>query len=929
MNLPETAFPMKADLARREPQMLARWQEMQLYRRLRETFSGKPLFVLHDGPPYANGRLHIGHAVNKILKDIVVKSKGMMGFDAPFVPGWDCHGLPIELVVEKSLPKDSGAALFRARCRQYAQEQIEIQKTDFLRMGVLGDWENPYLTMDPRIEAATVRLFRSLWEKGLIREGFMPVHWCPWCQSALAEAEVEHEAHESLSLDAAFVAMDPQAVARAFGVNEAPRKIIFPIWTTTPWTLPANEALVVHPDYPYALVDTDKGAFVIAEELVQAVLHRYGISSFTLLGKTAGRSLEGFLARHPFIEGKTVPVILGEHVGSDMGTGVVHTAPAHGYEDYLVCLRHDLPIQVLVDERGRFLPSVPEVGGLGVFDANPKVVALLRDKGMLLASESISHSYPHCWRHKKPVIFRATRQWFFSLGAVEGDDEGVRARALSGIAEIDFYPLAARERLKATVASRELWCLSRQRRWGVPVCLFLHKKSGAPHPRSLEIMEEVAQRIEKEGIEAWFALSAEEILGLEAKDYEKSQDVLDVWFDSGSTFFSVLKARPGLSFPAGMYLEGQDQHRGWFQSSLLLSMAESGAAPFRSILSHGFVVDQEGRKMSKSLGNVVSPQEVMASLGGDVLRLWVAESEYGGEIAVSKEILERTADAYRKIRNTWRALLANLFDFDLQRDGLPTALWPEIDRYMLAVSCDLLQRICRHYKAYAFHLVVREARAFCIEELSAFYLDVLKDRLYTLPKEAASRRSAQSALFWIAKNLILALSPILSFTAEEAWGYLPGEKEESVFLACLEEAPEIEGGQALKDSWDKVRQVKDALQKPMEALREKKIIGKSLEAEATLFAKEPYYSALAGLGEELRFALLVSCAQTRPFEEAPGQALETALPEVKVLLSPTAYPRCARCWHHAPEVGKDPGHPELCPRCITNLSLPGEKRLYA
>src|SRR5574340_305485 len=744
LNLPDTPFPMRGDLARRKPQMVANWQAQQRYQNIRAARRGRPKFILHDGPPYANGDIHIGHAVNKILKDIIVKAKTLAGFDAPYVPGWDCHGLPIELQVEKQHGKNIDPAKFRELCREYATGQIERQKADFIRLGVLGDWDHPYRTMDFQFEADSLRVLGQIQQAGYLYQGAKPVHWCVDCGSALAEAEVEYEDKTSPAIDVGFTVADHADLARRFDIAMVDEPIQIVIWTTTPWTLPANQAVALHPDFQYALVRTAKGLLILADSLREAALTRYGLAEDAeVIAHTTGQMLEGVLLWHPFQE-RQVPVIVGDHVTADAGTGAVHTAPGHGLDDYVVGSRYGLKVDNPVGDDGRFYASVPLVGGMSIWQANPLIVETLQASGALLAHEKLLHSYPHCWRHKTPIIFRATRQWFIGMDD-RGQGETLREQAMRAVDATQFFPAWGRARLEAMIRSRPDWCVSRQRNWGVPMPFFTHKETGALHPKTPELLEIVAKRVEQQGIEAWFALDPAELLGEDAAHYDKTGHTLDVWFDSGVTHACVLKRRPELAHPADLYLEGSDQHRGWFQSSLLTGCATDGRAPYDALLTHGFVVDGRGHKMSKSKGNVVSPQKVMDQYGADILRLWVATTDSPGKLTISDEILKRVVESYRRIRNTLKFLLANLSDFDPEAHALPVADWLEIDRYALALTRKLQGELQAHYDAYEFHFIVQKLQSFCSEDLGGFYLDILKDRLYTSGADSRARRAAQNA----------------------------------------------------------------------------------------------------------------------------------------------------------------------------------------
>ncbi len=928
LNLPETDFPMKASLAEREPAMLARWQSIDLYRRLRAARAGAPLFVLHDGPPYANGDIHIGHAVNKILKDMIVKSRSLAGFDAPYVPGWDCHGLPIELNVEKKIGKAGDkvtAAEFRAQCRDYAAVQVQRQKADFIRLGVLGDWDNPYLTMDFRFEADIVRALGRIVDNGHLHKGFKPVHWCMDCASALAEAEVEYQDKTSPAIDVRFPAAKPAALCAAFGVDSpAHVRASVVIWTTTPWTLPANQAVAVNPELAYVLVDTGREYLVLAEALHESALQRCGIGDFAIAGRCRGAALEHLHLQHPF-SARQVPLILGEHVTTEAGTGCVHTAPGHGVDDFIVGQRYGLPVHNPVGGNGVFLPDTERFAGLHVFKANDAVLAVLEAEGNLLHHEKLQHSYPHCWRHKTPVIFRATPQWFISM-----QQAGLLPQALAAIDGVRWMPSWGRARIDAMTQGRPDWCISRQRTWGVPIALFVHKQTGELHPRTAELVEQVAQRIEQQGIEAWFALDAAELLGADAPYYDKVRDTLDVWFDSGVTHACVLEARTGLHYPADLYLEGSDQHRGWFQSSLLTAVAMNGCAPYKAVLTHGFTVDAQGRKMSKSLGNVIAPQQVMKTLGADILRLWVAATDYRAEMTVSDEIFKRTADAYRRIRNTARFLLSNLAGFNPATDALPPAQMVALDRWAMDRAARLQDELMAAYADYQFHQVYQKLHNFCVADLGGFYLDIIKDRQYTTGADSQPRRSAQTALYHIAEALVRWMAPVLSFTADEIWQCLPGERSASVLLeTAYTQLPRLPDDDLLgPEDWRQLQAVKAAVNKAIEVCRDAGEVGGSLSAEASLYADGTLQPLLARLGEELRFMLITSGVQVLPLAQA-GDAAATELPGLKVRITASPHTKCVRCWHYRADVGQHAAHPALCGRCISNIEGPGETRRFA
>ena len=919
VNLLESPFPMRGNLAKREGGWLKSWYEHKRYEKLREIAQGRPKFILHDGPPYANGDIHIGHAANKILKDIILRSKTLAGFDAPYVPGWDCHGLPIELMVEKLHGKDIPAARFRELCREYAKEQIARQKKDFMRLGVMGDWAHPYLTMDFQTEAETVRALGEIYLAGYLYRGEKPVQFCLDCGSSLAEAEVEYKDKISPAVDVAYRFKDNAALAKAFGLSEIGGEAFAVIWTTTPWTLPASQAISAGADVVYQLIDTPKGKLVLAKDLAEEALKRYGFNNSAVLAETGGAKLENLHLEHPFLE-RDIPMLNGDHVTTEAGTGLVHTAPSHGLDDYFVCLKYGIELDNPVNGEGRYRSDVPRVAGLTVWEANPVITEWLQENGRLLADTKIEHSYAHCWRHKTPLIYRATGQWFIGMDKAGHDGKTLRNKAMKAVDDTEFFPAWGRARLEAMIEGRPDWVVSRQRYWGTPMTFFVHKESGELHPKSAELLEEVAKRIEKKGIEAWFSLDAKELLGEEAADYEKLNDTLDVWFDSGSTHFSVLKQREELAWPADLYLEGSDQHRGWFQSSMLIGCATVGRAPYKQLLTHGFVVDQNGRKMSKSLGNVVAPQEVYNEFGADILRLWTASTDYSGELAISKEILKRVTESYRRIRNTLSFLFANLSDFSPIEHAVPQDQMVEIDRYAMILARQLQERLAGDfYPRYAFHFAVKDIVAFCSEDLGAFYLDILKDRLYTTQADSHARRSAQTALYHITRSLVLLISPILCFTGEEAWDIIGGGEEDSVLFHTWHEFPSIneKSEEALLKKWQAVREVREAVTAAIEPLRADKSVGSSLQAEVAVTAPDTLAGYLKALGEELRFALLVSEVSV-----AKGDELTVA---AKV----SGGEKCERCWHYTDDVGSVAAHPTLCARCAENVSGKGETRHYA
>jgi isoleucyl-tRNA synthetase len=944
LNLPTTTFPMRANLAKREPEMLDFWARIDLYRRLRKERKGQPRFVLHDGPPYANGDIHIGHAVNKILKDIIVKARSLNGLDAPYVPGWDCHGLPIEHVVEKQVGK-SGKIVqpveFRRACRAYAAEQVQRQKKDFQRLGIIGDWDNPYLTMDFKIEADIIRALGRVIAAGHLERGYKPVYWCHECGSALAEAEVEYDDKTSPAIDVRFQADDAHAFLVRCGLEASDPgqgPISVPIWTTTPWTLPANHAVAVNENIRYALVELksipgmgrDLERLLIAEPLVDQALSRYGVDGFRMIGRCLGKALEGLELRHPFYN-RLVPLILGEHVTLDAGTGAVHIAPGHGQDDYILGQRYQLPVDNPVGPDGRFVSGTALFAGEFVSEANDHIVRLLGETGALIQAEFIRHSYPHCWRHKTPIIFRATPQWFISM-----DKRGLRKQALRAIDGVTWQPHWGKARIYGMVENRPDWCISRQRSWGVPITLFVHRETGELHPKTVDLIEAVAERVESAGIESWFDLTVEELIGLEGAAYEKVADTLDVWFDSGVTHFSVLEKRKALRFPADMYLEGSDQHRGWFQSSLLASVAMRGRAPYHHVLTHGFAVDARGMKMSKSLGNVIAPQQVMRTLGADILRLWVAATDYSAEMSVSGEILKRMTDAYRRLRNTCRYLLANLNDFDPEMNSVSAHEMLALDRWALMHAKEIQDEVRQAYDSNHFHIVYHKVHNFCAIDMGGFYLDIIKDRQYTLKADSRPRRSAQTAMYHVLSSLVRWLAPILSFTAEEVWQHMSSGQDkakESVFLERWHAGPHMaENFPITMQFWETVIELRDVVNKELERLRTEGDIGSSLDAEVDLYCDPELKTLLSHLEDELRYILITSYARIHPVEQHPHGIMQSKLKSGRELwldVRPCSYRKCVRCWHRREDVGVDAGHPELCGRCIENIFADGESRHFA
>ncbi|MBX4132337.1 isoleucine--tRNA ligase [Frischella sp. Ac48] len=928
LNLPETGFPMRGDLAKREPAMLQNWYDKALYRKIRQVKKGKKAFILHDGPPYANGKLHIGHAVNKIIKDIIIKSKTLTGYDSPFIPGWDCHGLPIEQKVEEQVGKPGEkvtAAEFRNICREYAASQVAIQKADFIRMGVIGEWDNPYLTMNYDTEANIIRALGRVVANGHVVKGAKPVYWCTDCMSSLAEAEVEYYDKSSPAIDVKFKAVDNQAVASKFDI-QTNLPIYAVIWTTTPWTLPASRGIALNAEVEYQLVEVNgQECLILAADLVTAVMQRAAISDWKILASCKGNALELLRFKHPFLDFDE-PAILGDHVTVDAGTGAVHTAPGHGVEDFIVGQKYGLEVANPVGGNGCYLPGTGAgLDGLFVFKANKVVIEILQQHQALLHFENIEHSYPCCWRHKTPIIFRATPQWFISM-----DKQGLRQQSLGEIKQVRWIPDWGQARIESMVANRPDWCISRQRTWGVPMTLFVHKVTDELHPDTLSLIEKVAELVEKDGIQAWWDADIKDLLGPDADDYRKIPDTLDVWFDSGSTFFSVVNVRPEFNGNApDLYLEGSDQHRGWFMSSLMLSTAIDKKAPYKQVLTHGFVVDGQGRKMSKSLGNIVTPQEVMGKLGADILRLWIASTDYSGEIAYSEEIIKRSADSYRRIRNTARFLLANLNGFDPKTDLVNAEDMVVLDRWAVSAAKEAQAEIIEAYENYDFHKVVQRIMQFCSIEMGSFYLDIIKDRQYTAKSDSVARHSCQTALYHIAQALVRWIAPVLSFTADEIWQYLPGDNaNEFVF------ADEWYSGLfSLADSekmnsqyWNQILNIRSEVNKVLEQGRNDKVIGGSLEAAVTLYANDQLFSALESLQNELRFVLLTSQAQVKPLTEAPANSLATEIDGLKIVLTKAEGDKCPRCWHYT--VNNDPVT-HLCQRCDINIHGIGEVRKFA
>lgn len=929
LNLPQTDFPMKANLPQREPLILKRWEEMDIYKKLCEHGKGKPKFILHDGPPYANGHIHVGHAVNKILKDIVVKSKIMSGYDSPYVPGWDCHGLPIELNVEKKHGKPGQKITpekFREECRAYAASQIDLQRKDFIRLGVTGDWFNPYVTMDFKYEASIIRSLAKIVRNKHLIKGYKPVHWCLECASALAEAEVEYKDKQSPSIDVRFTVADKNDFLARFKVTDPVKSISVLIWTTTPWTLPANEGVALNAMLNYALVECDGNEVVcVADLLVTSLMERYGVKSHRVLARVKGEELEGALLNHPFYN-KQVPIVLGDHVTVETGTGAVHTAPAHGVDDFQVGKKYKLPLENPVGDDGCYTSTTPLLAGLHVSKANDKVIEILKEKNTLMLLDKLQHSFPHCWRHKTPLIFRATPQWFISM-----DQNGLRQKALEAVKRVSWVPDWGQARIYGMIESRPDWCISRQRTWGVPIPFFVHKETGELHPDSENLIEQVAKKVEQHGIDVWYSLEPKELIGADADNYKKTTDVLDVWFDSGVTHECVLKARPELDFPCEMILEGSDQHRGWFQSSLLSSVAINGTESYKEVLTHGFVVDGQGHKMSKSLGNVIAPDEVVKTLGADVLRLWIASIDYRTEISASNEILQRTSETYRRIRNTIRFFLSNLHGFEPDKHLVDDEEMLTLDRWAVDRARRLQNEILHAYHTYQFHLIVQKLHHFCVTDMGGFYLDIIKDRQYTMATDSMGRRSAQTALYHIAHAFLRWMAPLMTFTAEEAWQFMPGRDTDSILLTSwydrLAALPENEFMNQY--FWEKISLVRNAVNKEIESLRNENKIGSALEADVHLYCGPQLKSQLESLENELRFVLITSSAKVIADHSGPVDTVVTEVPGLSLKISATANMKCERCWHRSDDTNSHADYPGICGRCVVNISGDGEVRYYA
>ena len=926
LNLPDTGFAMKASLPNREPSLLERWNENNLYLKIRKQQAGKEKFLLLDGPPYANGKIHIGHAVNKVLKDIVIKSKTLSGFDAPYLPGWDCHGLPIEHQVEKRKGKMGSkldAVQYREACRNYALQQVSEQRDDFIRLGILGEWEKPYLTLDRNYEAEQIRAFATIVRNGHLIYGHKPVHWCLECKSALAEAEVEYKDKESSAVDVRFRIIDAKDFLARTGLtlDQTDHSIYLPIWTTTLWTLPANQAVVLGKDLNYLLVATEFNQepylVIVSEGLQESIRDRWQAEKWDAIGSVDPTDLEGLQLQHPFYE-RQVPILTGDYVTLEAGTGAVHTAPAHGHDDFIIGQKNDLPLENPVDDFGIFTPSTEYFSGQHVFKAESSITQKLEENNNLIHQQPFIHSYPHCWRHKTPLIFRATPQWFISM-----DQMDFRAKCLAAIESVEWMPDWGKERIQGMIESRPDWCISRQRFWGVPIPLFIQKETESLHPDTIDLLHQIADKVEEDGIDGWFSASTEDFLDKDASEYYKTTDTMDVWMDSGLAHFAVSQNHTNVDFPADLYLEGSDQHRGWFQSSLLTSVAMHSQAPYKQVLTHGFTVDETGKKMSKSLGNVVAPQAVINNLGADILRLWAASTDYSSEMSISDQILKRNSDAYRRIRNTLRFLLGNLNDFDPNEDLLPVNELLTLDQWVVDRLHEVQAKILEDYDLYAFHRVSQSLHNFCVVDMGGFYLDVIKDRLYTTEKHSHARKSAQTILYHIAESMVHWIAPILSFTADEVWQFLPGDRAESVFLSEWHQLPKKAD---IDVDWSMIDVVQQTVAKALEAGRNEGIIGSSLDANITIYADDELADLLASFGKELHFLFITSDATLASADSIPEDSVKVDGIAVSILKS--NHQKCIRCWHREESVGQSSDHPELCTRCIGNITGRGELRLH-
>lgn len=922
LNLPKTEFPMKANLVKKEPEILRRWERINLYKLIRERSKGRPLFILHDGPPYANGHIHMGTAFNKILKDIIVKSKQMAGFDAPYLPGWDCHGLPIEHNVDKELGEKKAqmsVVEIRKYCREYAQRFINIQREEFKRLGVLGEWDRPYLTMDYGYQATIVREFGKFALNGSLVRSKKPIYWCIYCKTALAEAEVEYKEHVSPSIFVKFPMLSD--LSHLSPKLKDRNDIYIVIWTTTPWTIPSNLAIALNPSFEYVAVDTrGQGIMIMAEGLADICMHDLGYRDYEIIARFDARRLEGLEAKHPIYDRKS-KIVLASYVTLDAGTGCVHIAPGHGREDYETGLEYDLDTYSPVDDNGCFTEDVQYFAGIQVFEANKLVNQKLKELGALIKEDEITHEYPHCWRCKNPVIFRATEQWFISM-----EKNGLRKNALDAISRVKWIPYWGRDRIYKMIENRPDWCISRQRAWGVPITIFYCKSCGNPLI-SQEIIDSVSRRIEESGADIWFSEPAERLLpegtkcpNCGGKEFEKEKDILDVWFDSGVSFAAVLERNNDLRCPADIYLEGSDQHRGWFHSSLLCSVGTRGRPPYKSVLTHGFVVDAQGRAMHKSLGNVIYPDELIRDYGAEIIRMWVAAEDYKDNIRLSREIMQRLVEAYRRIRNTCRYILGNLYDFDPEKDSVPYDKMEELDKWILHRLQEINEKVQKAYEDFEFHIVYHTLHNFCVLDLSSFYLDIIKDRLYTSHSNSMERRSAQTAMNEVLEVMVRLMAPVLSFTADEVWQYMRGKRSESVHMEQFIPVKEEYKDPRLKARWDEIIEIRSEVNKALEIARKNKLIGHSLEAEVTLGLSPKLMERLSPYKDQLRSIFIVSSVKLLPIEDMREGIESESVSGLKIYVSVSPHPKCERCWIHDASVGKDPRYPGICQRCIDVLS---------
>lgn len=932
LNLPRTMFSMRGDLLKKEPKILKNWYENNLYQLIRKKNKHKKIFFLHDGPPYANGNIHIGHAVNKILKDIIIKSKNMSGFDAPYIPSWDCHGLPIEQKVEetsKLSQKKVSTLDFQKKCREYAQNQVEKQKKDFIRLGVIGDWENAHLTMNFKNEANIIRTLSKIIKKKYLYRDFKPIYWCLQCTSSLSDAEIEYSKKKSDSIIVGFKSVNREIIKRLFHCQNLNTKAIYLlVWTTTPWTLPSSKAISIHPNFEYQLIETKNWNLIIAKELVQNVLNILKVKEWTEINCIQGKLLENIKFLHPFFENVNVPIILGKHVTLESGTGAVHTAPDHGIDDYIISQKYNIKTSNLVDFKGDYISDIhPKLNGLNVLKCNSIIIELLIKNNTLFHHAFLTHSYPHCWRHKSPVIYRATPQWFIKI-----DQKKLRYKLLKETKRVRWVPEWGESRMMEMIKKRPDWCISRQRKWGVPMSIFIHKKTGKIHPNTVFLMEQVAKKVELKGIQAWWNITLKEILGQEDESYEKILDVLDVWFDSGNTHTSIeYENKKNTKKNADMYLEGSDQHRGWFMSSLIISTLIHEKAPYSEVLTHGFVVDGNGQKMSKSIGNTISPNDIVNTLGADILRLWVASSNYSNDLSISNEILKNSSDIYRRIRNTARFMLANIYDFNPKEDIVLKDNMILLDQWAIGQTKIVQEEIIKYYNNYNFHAVVKRLMYFCSIEMGSFYLDIIKDRQYTLKFNSQERRSSQTAMYYIINSLVRWIAPILSFTADELWSYLPENNSQYVFMEeWFEKLFDLNQDKLFNHQfWDQIIQIKHEINKFLEEEIKNKTINNSLEASIVLYVSPELLGKLEILGQEIKFIFLTSHVTVKLYNNAPKNVKKSAnLRHLKVFIEKFNGEKCPRCWHYFTPTKNHVKNSGICNRCILNTIGNGEKRIF-